>query len=90
MLRPVIFLLTILFMGVPGAAWADNVPLDRTIIRINTYNNFAVIKFSPAFDNNLGCTGGVNATTRVAIFFDANPDKKVQLAMAMMATTGYR
>ena len=85
MLRPLIFLLTILFTGVPGVAWADNVPLDRTITRINTYDKFAVIKFSPAFDNNLGCTGGVNATTRAALFFDAKPDNKVQLAMAMMA-----
>ena len=84
MLRPVIILLTILFMGVPGAAWADNIPPDRTIVKIFTYNNFAVVKFSPPFANDLGC-GGDNANIHAAIFFDANPDKKVQVAMAMMA-----
>ena len=66
MLRPVVFLLTILFTAAPGAAWADNVPADRTILKIYTYANFAVIKFSPAFANNLGCGISSNADTHAA------------------------
>ena len=84
MLRPVIFLLTILFTAVPGAAWADNVPADRTIVKIFTYDNLAVIKYTPPFTNNLGCGGG-GQDSHVAIFFDTNPDKKAQLATVMMA-----
>ncbi len=84
MLRPVIFLLTILFTGVPGAAWADNVPADRTVVKIINYDNYAVIRFSPEFANSLACGGG-GQNSHVAIFFDANPDKKAQLATVMMA-----
>ncbi len=85
MLRPVIFLLTILFTGVPGAAWAaDSIPLNRTVVSIRTYDNYAVVRFSPEFTNNLACGGG-GQNTHVAIFFDTNPDKKAQLATVMMA-----
>ncbi|MFB3041881.1 MAG: hypothetical protein ACE1ZS_08845 [Candidatus Poribacteria bacterium] len=83
--RPVIFLLTILFTGVPGAAWAaDNIPLNRTVVSISTYDNYAVVKFSPEFANNLACGGGVQ-NTHVVVFFDTNPNKKAQLALVMMA-----
>ena len=84
-LRPVVFLLTILFTGAPGAAWADNVPADRTVISINTYEKLAVIKFSPAFANDLGCAGGFNATTRAAILWINDPDSKAQYASVLMA-----
>ena len=85
MLRPMVFLLTILFTGAPGAAWAvDNIPADRTVVTINTYDKFAVIKFSPAFNNNLGCGSTINATTRAAIFWN-DADKKVQFASVLMA-----
>ena len=84
-LRPVVFLLTILFTGAPGAAWADNVPADRTVIRIHTYDKFAVIRFSPAFANNLGCAGGGTATTHAAILWTTDPDSKAKLASVLMA-----
>ncbi len=84
-LRPVVFLLTILFTGAPGAAWADNVPVDRTVVLIRTYDKLAVIKFSPAFANNLGCGGGSTATTHAAIFWDNDSDKKVKFASVLMA-----
>ena len=84
-LRPVVFLLTILFTGAPGAAWADNVPADRTVIKIFTYTNYAVINFSPAFANNLGCGGG-NADTHAVIFWHIVPDNKVKFASVLMAT----
>ncbi len=88
MLRPVVFLLTILFTAAPGAAWADNVPADRTILRIHTYANFAVIKFSPAFANNLGCGISSNADTHAAIMWQNNPDEKVKYASVLMAMAG--
>ena len=86
MLRPVIFLLTILFTGVPGAAWAasDQIPRDRTVVAIMTYDNYAVVQFSPAFANNLACGGSVQ-NTHVALLFDTNSHKKAQLATVMMA-----
>ena len=85
MFRPVVFLLTILFTGVPGAAWADNVPADRTVNRIFTYDKSAVIRFSPAFANNLGCGGGSIATTHAAILWTNDPDNKVKFASVLMA-----
>ena len=84
MLRAVIFLLTILSTGVPGAAWADNIPVDRTVVMIRTYENYAVVAFSPPFANNLGCAGSP-ANSHAAILFDTVPDKKAQLASVMMA-----
>ncbi len=88
MLRPVVFLLTILFTAAPGAAWADNVPADRTILKIHTYTNFAVIKFSPAFANNLDCGINSNADTFAAIMWQNDPDKKVIYASVLMAMAG--
>ena len=85
MLRPVVFLLTILFTGAPGAAWADNIPADRTVVKIHTYDNFAVIKFSPAFVNNLGCGGGGKANEHAAILWINDPDNKVKYASVLMA-----
>ncbi len=85
MFRPVVFLLTILFTGAPGAAWADNIPPDRTVVLVYTYDKFAVIKFSPAFANNLGCGGGSIATTHAAILWGDDPDKKVKFASVLMA-----
>ncbi len=87
-LRPVVFLLTILFTGAPGAAWADNVPADRTILKIHTYANYAVIKFSPAFANNLGCGIGSVADTHAAIMWQNDPDQKAKYASVLMAMAG--
>ncbi len=85
-LRPVVFLLTILFTGAPGAAWAaDNIPIDRTVVKIFNYDNYAVIQFSPVFVNNLGCGGGGNATRHAVIIWDVDPDKKVQFASVLTA-----
>ena len=85
MLRPMIFLLTILFTWVSGAAWADNVPADRTVVRIFNYDNLAVIKYTPAFTNNLGCGGGANANSHAAIIWTNDSDKKVKFASVLMA-----
>ena len=85
MLRPVVFLLTILFTGAPGAAWADNIPTDRTVVLINTYDKYAVIKFSPEFANNLGCGSVNNANIRAAITWFNDPDNKTKYASILMA-----
>ncbi len=85
MLRAVIFLLTILFAWAPGAAWADNVPGNRTVVKIFNYDNLAVIKFSPAYANNLGCAGGNVANSHAAILWDNDSDKKVKYASILMA-----
>ena len=88
MLRPVVFFLTILFTAAPGAAWADNVPADRTILKIHTYPKFAVIKFSPAFANDLGCGSGSVADTYAAIMWENDPDEKAKYASVLMAMAG--
>ncbi len=88
MLRPVVFLLTILFTAAPGAAWADNVPGDRTVVKIHNYDNSAVIKFSPAFANNLGCGSSSTADIFAAIMWQNDPDNKAMYASVLMAMAG--
>ena len=85
MLRPVVFLLTILFTGAPGAAWADGFSADRTVLMIRTYEKYAVIKFSPAYANILGCGSSSVADTHAAIVWLNDPDSKAQLATVLMA-----
>ena len=47
--------------------------------------NAGVIRFTPAFANNLGCAGGSTATNHAAILWTDDSDKKVQFASILMA-----
>lgn len=85
MLLPVVFLLTILFTGAPGTAWADGFAVDRTVLMVRTYEQYAVIEFSPAYANNLSCGTAGLRNSHAAILWNNNPDGKGQLATALMA-----
>ncbi len=86
-IKATMFLTAVLFpaMLFAGTAWADNVPGNRTIVRIFTYPNAAVIKYSPAFANILGCAGGSIGDTTAAISWQSDPDRKVMFASLLTA-----
>ena len=63
-------------------------PIDRTILTIHTYANFAVIKFSPAYANNLGCGTGSLADTHAAIMWQNDPDRIAMYASVLKAMAG--
>lgn len=55
-------LCTLCMIGVPLlCSGASQVPRDRTILAIYQYQNATVIRYSPAFTNAEGCTGGAVA-----------------------------
>ncbi len=70
-----------------GSVFADNTPGTLTITGISTYNNWAVVKFSPSYTNNLGCAGSSKNTTAV-IDWSANADLKAMYVTALAAYTG--
>jgi predicted benzoate:H+ symporter BenE len=47
-----------------------------------------VIKFSPAFVNNLGCGSSNVADTHAAIMWENDPDEKAKYASVLMAMAG--
>ncbi len=64
----------------------DQVPTSRTITRIHSYSNFAVVRFSPDFPSTLAC-GGVSSlqANTVVIDFTSNKDAKTQYATVLAA-----
>ncbi len=89
-IKATMFLTAVLFpaMLFAGTAWADNIPANRTIVKGHTYTNAAVIKYSPAFANNLGCAGGSVGDTNAAISWESDPDRKVMFASLLTALAG--
>ncbi len=89
-IKATMFLTAVLFpaMLFAGTAWADNIPSNRTIVKIYTYTNVAVIRYSPAYDNNLGCAGGSVGDTTAAISWRSDPDRKVMFASVLTALAG--
>ena len=85
-IKATMFLTAVLFpaMLFAGTAWADNVPGNRTIVRIFTYPNAAVIKYSPAFANNLGCASGIG-DEHAAISWQSDSERKVMFASLLTA-----
>jgi hypothetical protein len=69
-----------------GAFAVDQIPGDRTITGISTYASYAVVKFSPGYTNNLGCTASVK-NTAVVIDWTANANLKAMYVSALAAYT---
>ncbi len=89
-IKATMFLTAVLFpaMLFAGTAWADNIPANRTIVKVFTYPNAAVIVYSPAYANNLGCAGGSIGDTTAAISWQSDPDRKVMFASLLTALAG--
>jgi hypothetical protein len=75
-----------LWMSVTQAA-NEQVPINRTITLIRGYSNVIIIRFSPAYANNIGCTGS-GEETYVALNFNSviNPEyMHAEVLAALMA-----
>lgn len=87
MLNTVFFgvsLTSVLFGAHAAIAANANVPNDRTIVQLTTYTSHGVIKYSPAFSNNLGCTGAQQDQWAV-IDWSTNSNAKFLYAAALSA-----
>jgi len=72
------------FIAWPVFAANVQVPIDRTVFRIHNYSNYAVVRYTPAFTNSLGCGGSVQNDSAV-IDFQSNKDNKTMLMMVLSA-----
>ena len=54
------FLLLVTFLSIPAFAANDQVPIDRTITRIQVYDNQVYIQFTPTFTFKQGCPNTSN------------------------------
>ena len=65
---------------------ADNVPGNRVILRVQSYNNWAAVQFSPSYVNNLGCASPSSAKSEfVVIDWSSDSTKKAMYATALAA-----
>lgn len=71
--------------GLSARTFADNVPFDRSIDRIAVYDDFAAVKYSPAYVNDLSCSGGKTAELWAVIEWETDADRKALLATLLAA-----
>lgn len=78
--------LAVLVVGfVCGSALADSdVPNDRTVVEVSTFETSAIISFSPSYANGEGCTGQ-NESSRVVIEWSLSSEYRMLLTAAISA-----
>jgi hypothetical protein len=82
---PALMLTGIAALTTTFAAYADNVPKDRTIVRVQTYSDWAAVQYDPPFANNVGCGGGAFADRAAVVTWGSNPDNKAMYAALIAA-----
>lgn len=83
-MRNIIFLT--MFLSFFTFADSEQIPLDRKITRINAYDNFVFIYFTPAYVDAQGCPNGGDVT--VAIDTTGELGTNIYSAALAAASTG--
>lgn len=62
----------------------DTVPNDRTITEVRAYDSYVVIRFTPSYVNNIGCSGS-NKNDHAVIDFQLGPNPEIMYSAALAA-----
>lgn len=73
----------ILLLGAQSVI-ADNIPMNRQITLVQTYANFAAVRFDPPYENNLGCAFS-GSDSFVVIDWTTNANNKAMYAATLSA-----
>ncbi len=81
-----LLIVSLMAISTQSYAASEQVPADKTIIKLSVYENDVVVKFTPSFANTQGCPE--SAQDAFIIDMDNNLGKTLYAAVLSSAQTG--